>query len=702
MSSPRSSKPAVSPTLQPGPETGNPSAPSASRKPRRSTIHGMSIEDPYAWLSNINDPDTAAYLQAETEYANAAARDLRPLQEKIYNELRARIAEDDCSVPQRVGEYSYYSCSKKGKEYEVHYRRRPNSERETIVLDENELAADCGYFDLGDFAVCPRHRLVAYTVDTKGDEFYQLFVKNIETGEIVEGPIEDVSEDICWSEDATGVFYVRVDDNSRPYAACLHVLGTPVLEDRVLFREDDPAFFVSLWKSRSKAYVFIESHSNTTSEIHFIDANATDASPRCFRKREPGVEYAVDHRPGEFLIVTNLDAPNFRLLSAAELEVNESDWQEVIANRSETVLEYIDVYATHTVLGERRNGVPLITTLAAGSKHTRELAITGDIYELVVEDLDDFASDEVWLSHSSPTTPDTVYAYPFAVGERRVLKANKLEGFDPGAYSSERLWVTVSSDNRVPITLINKHTTKQPAPVLLSGYGAYEECCELYFDSDILSLLDRGVIIAIAHVRGGGELGRSWYTGGKLMEKENGFSDFLACAEFLIAKGYTTAGKIALQGSSAGGLLVAVAMQRRPELFAGVVAEVPFVDVINTLLDDDAPLTQHDIEEFGDPKEPEVFNYLMQYSPYENVRPGDYPPLLVTAAMEDQRVGYWEPLKWVAKLRAAKTDHNLLLLKLDEAGHYGQSGRYQQLMDTAFTFAFLLRCWGIDADNDLK
>jgi oligopeptidase B len=676
--------------------------PSAPRKPYHYKIHGVTIEDPYSWLANIDDPDTAAYLRRENEYTDAISQSLRPLQEKIYQELRARIAEDDCSVPQNIGEYLYYSCSKGGQEYEVHYRRRPKSQLGTVVLDENELAKDSDYFDLGCFAVCPRHRMVAYTVDRVGDEFYQLYVRDIDSGEIVEGPIENVSEDVCWSEDATSVFYVRIDDNSRPFTATLHVLGTAPSRDRVLFKEEDPAFFVSLWKARSKAYVFIETHSNTTSEIHFIDVNAADETPRCFRKREPGVEYAVDHRPGEFLIVTNLDAPNFRLLSVAELEPRESGWQELIANRCETVLEYIDVYATHTVLGERRNGVPLITTLPAGSKHTRELAITGDIHELEVEDLDNFASDEVWLSHSSPTAPDTLYAYPFSVGERRVLKANKLEGYDPGAYSSERLWVTVSSDKRVPITLIKKHTTKQPAPVLLSGYGAYEECCELYFDSDILSLLDRGVIIAIAHVRGGGELGRSWYTGGKLMEKENGFSDFLACAEFLIAKGYTTAGKIALQGSSAGGLLVAVTMQRRPELFAGVVAEVPFVDVINTLLDDDAPLTQHDIEEFGDPRDPDVFKYLVQYSPYENVRPGDYPPLLVTAAMEDQRVGYWEPLKWVAKLRAAKTDHNLLLLKLEEAGHYGQSGRYQQLRDIALIYAFLLRCWGIDAEDDLK
>ena len=701
MSTCQSNEPVAPPALQ-NKNTQLPELPSAPCKPFHYTIHGVTVEDPYAWLANIYNPDTVAYLQRETEYSQVIFQSLRPLQERIYEELRARIAEDDCNVPQSIGKYLYYSRSKGGNEYEVHYRRRLQAELETVVLDENELAKEGDYFDLGSFAVCPRHRMVAYTVDRVGDEFYQLYVRDIEGGEIVEGPIENVSEDVCWSEDATSVFYVHIDDNSRPFAATLHVLGTAQDRDRVLFTEDDPAFFVSLWKARSKAYVFIESHSNTTSEIHYIDVNATDETPRCFRKRVPGVEYAIDHRPGEFLIVTNLDAPNFRLLSVAELEPNESDWQELIANRGDTVLEYIDVYATHTVLGERRNAVPLITMLAAGSRLACSLDIWGDIYELEVEDLDDFASDEVWLSHSSPTMPDTVYAYPWPLGERRVLKANELEGYDPGAYSSERLWVTVSPDTRVPITLIKKRTTKQTAPVLLRGYGAYEECYEVYFDSDILSLLDRGVIVAIAHVRGGGELGRSWYTGGKLMEKENGFNDFLACAEFLIAEGYTTAGKIALQGSSAGGLLVAVAMQRRPELFAGVVAEVPFVDVINTLLDDDAPLTQHDIEEFGDPKNPEVFKYLMQYSPYENVRPGDYPPLLVTAAMEDQRVGYWEPLKWVAKLRAAKTDHNLLLLKLEEAGHHGQSGRFQQLRDTALTYAFLLQCWGIDTEDDLK
>jgi len=667
--------------------------PCAPIRPRKSVLHGVTLSDPYAWMADIDDPETKQYLAAERRYAESATGHLAPIRKQLFDELRKRLAEDDCDVPERIGDYYYYSRSLKGKSYPVHCRRRVGEQAEAVFLDENLLAAGYEYYSLGSYAICPRHRIVAYVVDTVGDESYCLFIKDIETGELLETPIKGVAEDICWSEDAAGVFYLRVDQHSRPFAAALHILGTSAVEDRVVYQEPDAAFYLSLWKSRSRAWIFIESHSNSTSEVHFVDSNGS-SEVRCFRNRRTGIEYCVDHRPGQFLVLTNEEAPNFRLYSVAENDRGGTG-QELAGHRDDVTLEYVDVYRSHIVLCERVRADTVLRVIDMDNGSVRTIDLPESVNDVELVDLDDFDSPDIWIEYSAPAHPDVVYAYPLAGGAPRTLKIQAPEGFQSDDYNVVRLWVPVDGATEVPLTVIKKASVSGPAPLMLRGYGAYEYSYETCFEPDTLSLLERGVVVATAHVRGGGELGRSWYTSGKLLQKNNSFLDFLACADYLVDHGYTTTGQIAAYGASAGGLLVGVAVQRRPELFAAVIAEVPFVDVINTLLNRDLPLTEHDLEEFGDPTDKDSFQYLLDYSPYDNVHNGSYPPLLVTAAIEDQRVGYWEPLKWVARIRASKNDNNPVILKIDDAGHLGPSGRYQGLEHTAYLYAFLLDNWGL-------
>ncbi len=673
--------------------------PVAATEPRSFYIHGETYVDHYAYLRDRTDPRVEKHIAAENAYTAAITTTWRGLQDTLFSELTRRMLEDDTTVPEHIDEYWYYARVEAGKEYPLHCRRAGLSAPEQVYLDENNLADGRDYFDLATLSVCPRHKRVAFVVDTQGDERYRLRIKEISNNELLDDEIQGVGEDLAWLGDANTLLYVKTDANSRPYAVYAHRVGTPVSSDNPLYEEQDPAFFVNVWKSRSKDYVFIESQSNTTSEVRCVKARESAMAPRLIRQRQSDVEYYLDHHGDRFYILTNLDAPNFKIMQA--LVGDPKVWRQWIPERPDSTIEFLEVFADHVVVGEREQGIERLRVIDIKTGTDHIIAFPDVLYCVDVEDLDNYHCSFLRMNYSSLVTPECVIDYDVPSRQRRLRKQHKIPGYDEANYQLSRLYSIDDQGIRVPISILHRKELRLDGshPLLLVGYGAYEESLDVEFNSDYLSLLDRGVVIALAHVRGGGELGYDWYDQGRLGNKEYSFSDFLNCAEWLISQGYTAAGKIAAWGASAGGLLVAVAAQRRPELFAAVVAEVPFVDIVNTLLDPNLPLTVHDYEEFGNPANEREYRYLRSYSPYDNVSAQQYPPMLVTSGLHDRRVGFWESLKWVAKLRSVKTDDKLLLLKVDTTGHYGETGRYQDVKRTAFMYSFLLNVWGVGDDS---
>ncbi len=673
--------------------------PVAAKEARVFRIHGQDYIDHYAYLRDRSDPRLAAYIAAENAYAASVTTQWRRLQNTLFAELTHRMVEDDNTVPEQINEYWYYARVEAGKEYPLHCRRSTLEGPEHVYLDENNLADGRDYFDLATLSVCPRHRLVAFVVDTQGNERFRLRIKEISSGALLPDRIQDVGEDLVWLQDGDTFLYAKTDANGRPYAVYAHIIGTPVASDILLFEEGDPAFFVNVWKSRSKNYIFIESQSNAASEVRYVDARCPDLAPTLIRARQTDVEYYVDHHGDRFFVLTNLDAPDFKIMEASVDDP--TVWRQWRPGQPDSTVESLDLFADYMVVGERRHGLERLRVIDIRTEQDHIIAFPDALFCVDVEDLDDYHCAFLRMNYSSLVTPERVIDYDVSSRQSRVRKQHKVPGYDETNYQLSRMYASSDHGFRIPISALHRKDLLLEGnhPLLLIGYGAYEESLDVEFNSDYLSLLDRGVVIALAHVRGGGELGHDWYEQGRLRNKEHSFSDFLECAEYLISRGYTAAGKIAAWGASAGGLLVAVAAQRRPELFAALVAEVPFVDVVNTLLDPSLPLTVHDFEEFGNPANESEYHYLRGYSPYDNVRTQDYPPMLITTGMHDQRVGYWESLKWVAKLRAIKTDDNLLLLKIDTTGHYGDAGRYQNLKRTALIYSFLLNMWGMGDDD---
>jgi oligopeptidase B len=673
--------------------------PVAATEPRSFHIHGETYIDHYAYLRDHTDPRVEMYIAAENAYTAAMTTTWRGFQNTLFAELTRRMVEDDNTVPEHINEYWYYARVEAGKEYPLHCRRAGLNAPEQVYLDENNLADGRDYFDLATLSVCPRHKLVAFVVDTQGDERYRLRINDISNKEPLDDEIHNVGQDLVWLEDANTLLYTKTDANSRPYAVYAHRIGTPVSSDRLLFEEAEPAFLVNVWKSRSKDYVFIEAQSNTTSEVHCVEARESDRAPRLIRQRQTDVEYYLDHHGDRFYVLTNLDAPNFKMMETSIS--NPQVWRVWIPERPDSTIEFLEVFADYVVVGERQQGIEHLRVIDMKTEKAHIIAFPDALFCVDVEDLDDYHCAFLRMNYSSLVTPECVIDYDVSSRQRRLRKQQKVPDYDESNYQLGRLYSINDRGIRVPISILHRKELCLDGshPLLLVGYGAYEESLDVDFNSDYLSLLDRGVVIALAHVRGGGELGYDWYEQGRLGNKEHSFSDFLDCAEYLISSGYTAAGKIAAWGASAGGLLVAVAAQRRPELFAAVVAEMPFVDIVNTLMDRSLPLTVHDYEEFGNPANEGEYRYLRRYSPYDNVSAQQYPPMLITAGLHDQRVGYWESLKWVAKLRNLKTDDNLLLLKIDTTGHYGETGRYQDLKRTAFFYSFLLNMWGLGDDD---
>lgn len=667
--------------------------PRAVRESRSFELHGEVHQDDYAYLRDPDDPRTRQYIRDENEYFSACFEPLSGFREQLFGELRERIMEDDVSVPETIGGYRYYTRVAAGRQYPIHCRIADGGDEE-VYLDENQLAGDARYCSVSVVSICPQQRRVACSVDRTGDERYEILVAEIPGGEFTRCA-SGTGDGIAWSGDGLHLLYAGIDDNARPDSVWAYDLARQTR--RRLYAEADPAYHVSVWLSRSGKWIFIDCASNTSSETRVMRAQAPPAEPEVLIPRRDDVEYMVDHHENRFLVLTNDTAANFRLLALPDSSRDGAPAMELIPADDDVTLEFVDAYRKHWIVGELREGVKHVAVRNPATGAARYLPGSGALSYLDVEDLYDYDAPRVRYEYSTPVTPHSTYDFDPETGESMWRKTTSPPGYDENDYVSVRL--DVPSDGvHVPLSLIHRRDARLgngETPLLLTGYGAYEELVNMEFDSDLVSLLDRGVVVAAAHVRGGGDLGPGWHDAGRLAEKENSFNDFLACARHLIEHGYSGPGRIAAWGASAGGLLVAVAAQRAPELFASVVLEVPFLDVVNTLLDPRLPLTEYDFDEFGNPAVVEEYRWIRAYSPYDNIRPGACPPMLVTTAMNDQRVGYWEALKWTARLRAVRGDDNPLLLKVDETGHLGESGRYEAVRESALVYTFLLDMWGL-------
>ena len=678
-----------------------PSAPSARIQPHRTSVHGETRTDDYHWLRERDDPAVLSHLERENAHTAAVMRHTEGLQKTLYEEIRGRIQETDLSVPARDGAYYYYSRTIAGKQYRVRCRKKGSlAAPEEVLLDENELAEGRAYFRVGVFGVSPDHRLLAYSVDDDGSETYTLRVKDLSTGELLPDEITNTYYGLAWANDNKTFFYTVLDDAKRPHQVYRHVLGTSPAADVRVHDERDEKFHVRLSKTRSDRFILVSIDSAITSEVRFLDADRPTGEFRVIHPREHGVEYSVSHHGDSFFITTNAEAVNFRLVRAPVSDPGRPNWSEVIPHRPAVKLDGTDAFKDHLVIYERDAGIRRlrIRSLADGEDHY--VSFPEPVYTASGGDNRVYDTRTLRFNFTSLVTPRSVFDYDMQTRRRELKKQEEvLGGYDPADYVSQRLFATAADGTRVPVSLVHRKGTPLDgtAPMLLYGYGSYGASMDPQFASDRISLLERGFVYAIAHVRGGGEMGRPWYDDGKFLKKKNTFTDFIACAEHLIAEKYTSADRLAIMGGSAGGLLMGAVANMRPDLFEVVVAKVPFVDVVNTMLDETIPLTVTEFEEWGNPKDKVYYDYMMGYSPYDNVEAQGYPNMLVTAGLNDPRVQYWEPAKWTAKLRALKTDDHRLLLKTNMgAGHGGRSGRYEQMKETAFDYAFVLDVLGVN------
>lgn len=662
--------------------------------------------DPYRWLENRDAEDVLTYLKAENAYLEEQLADQAELRETLFQEIKGRIRETDLSLPSPWGPWLYYQRTTAGDEYPRHYRcPRPldgsltvDESAEQLLLDPNELAAG-GFLSLGAFSISQDHTKLAYSLDREGDEIYRLFVKDLASGDVTALPFDDCDGSMTWANDSQTLFYGELDDTHRPHKIYRHRLGATGSSE--VYHDPDGRFFVHCYRASSERQLVILSHSKTTSEAWVLSADEPEGQWACLAPRQEDHEYFPDHGLYEgqwsWLIRSNQAGINFALYRASEAQPDRQHWQELVPHNEAVMLEDVSLNAEAITLTLRENGLPAIEVRPQNVQPYR-LQLPDAAYSLHVQNSLEFTSTVIRLRYEALNRPAQIRQLTLADGTQEVLKETPVEGpFDADAYESRRIWATAQDGTQIPISLVGRRDSfGKPAPLYLYGYGAYGHSLDPWFSHARLSLLDRGFVFAIAHVRGGGDLGEAWYRAGKLEHKPNTFSDFIACAEQLLADGYTTSQRLAISGGSAGGLLIGAVLNMRPELFGAAVAEVPFVDVLNTMLNADLPLTVTEYDEWGDPNQPEVHERIRAYAPYENVRAQAYPALLAVAGYNDSRVQYWEAAKWVAKLRATRTDDNLLLLKTEfGAGHGGMSGRYQALKDVALEYAFVLKVFGM-------
>jgi oligopeptidase B len=692
--------------------------PVAPRRPTVLRAHGDERVDDWYWLRDRDDPAVREYLEAENAFTRDAMAGTEALQQQLFEEIKSRVQETDTTAPVRKGAYEYFSRTIEGQQYGIQCRRPAGTtglpdpfatpgtpDGEEVLLDQNVLAAGHNYFALGGFAVSPDQTRLAYSVDVTGGERYELRFRDLTTGDDLPDVVPDVYYGLAWANDDRTCFYVRPDAAMRPWQAWRHRLGTPADDDELLYQEDDERFYVSVGRTRSDRYVIVSLGSKITSETWFVDADHPDGDLRVVAPRRDGVEYHVEHHHSvehgdRFFVVTNDDgAENFKLMVTPVDRPDREQWREVIPHRADVRLEDVDAFADYLVLSERAEGLERIVVRRFADDDTHVVAMPDPVYSAGVGANPEFETGILRFEYTSLVAPVSSYDYDFETRDRTLVKRQPVPGYDPDAYESHRLWATAPDGVRVPVSVVHRRGLARDgtAPAVLYGYGSYEISIDPSFSVARVSLLQRGVVFAIAHIRGGGELGRRWYEDGKLERKPHTFTDFIACAEQLVADGCAAPDRLAARGGSAGGLLMGAVSNLRPDLFRAIVGEVPFVDCLTTILDETLPLTVTEWEEWGNPvADPEIYKVMKWYSPYDNVEAQDYPAMLVTAGLNDPRVSYWEPAKWVAKLRSFKTDDNLLLLKTEMgAGHGGPSGRYDAWRDEALVLAFLLDQLGV-------
>ncbi|MCA9472937.1 MAG: S9 family peptidase [Nitrospirales bacterium] len=678
-----------------------PQPPSAKRVPFRLEEHGHVRVDDYYWLRERQNADVVRYLTDENAYADEVMAHTKPLEEQLFQEIKGRIKQSDWSVPFKMGAYYYYVRYEPEREYGIYCRKYETLENpEEVMLDGNVLAQDCEYFSLGNWMVSSRQDFLAYAVDTQGRRIYTLYFKNLVTGEVLNETISNVTGNMDWANDNRTIFYSKQDpDTLRSCQVWRHVLGTEPEKDKLVYEEKDETFSTYVFKTKSKQYLMIASHQTVSSEYRFLDAYEPSGEFRVFHPRSRGHEYDVDHFDGKFYIRTNYQATNFRLLVAPVEHHAIDHWAELIPHRDEVLLEGIELFSRFLVVEERIQGLIHLRIIPWDGGKEHEIDFGEPAYYAAFGDNYEMDASTLRFGYTSMTTPMSIYDYDMETKERVLLKQEEvLGGFCVSKYRTERLHATAKDGTFVPISIVYHQgfVPDSTAPLLLYGYGSYGASMDASFSSARLSLLDRGFVFAIAHIRGGEELGRAWYEQGKLFQKKNTFDDFIACAEYLLAHGYGNPKKFFAMGGSAGGLLIGAIANQRPDLFTGVVAQVPFVDVVTTMLDETIPLTTGEYDEWGNPHQKPDYDYMLSYSPYDNVEAKAYPHMYVTTGLHDSQVQYWEPAKWVAKLRTLKTDKNRLILRTNmDAGHGGASGRFKRYRETASTYAFLLDLAGI-------
>jgi len=668
--------------------------PLAAQKPKELTELGQTRQDPWYWLNERENPDVIAYLNAENAYKDAVMADLKDVQEELFQEIKGRIKEKDESVPQLDNGYWYYYRFVEGGEYPIHCRKAKTLDTpEQIMLDVNEAAKPYDYYSAIGLDVSTDNKILAFAVDTLSRRIYTIVFKNLETGEMLTDIIPNTDGSFVWANDNKTVFYGVKDETLRVVEIRKHRLGTDPAKDPVVYHENDATFDLGIAKTKSRKYLLISATQTVSNEYRYLDANTPDGQWTVFQHRERNLEYSVDHGD-RWYIRTNMGATNFRLMSAAEGKTSKADWQEVIPHRSDVFLEGFTLFKSHLVLEERINGIVNVRVKSWDGKQDYHVDFGEESYVAYAMNNPNFDSPSLRLGYTSLTTPSSVIDVNFATQEQKLMKQQEvLGGFDKNNYVTERVFATAKDGTKVPISIVYKKGFKKDGtqPLLLYAYGSYGYSTDPTFSSARLSLLDRGFAYAIAHIRGGQEMGRQWYENGKLLNKKNTFTDFTDCGDYLVAQKYTSKDNLFAMGGSAGGLLMGAVVNMRPDLFKGVVAAVPFVDVVTTMLDETIPLTTFEWDEWGDPHKKEYYDYMLSYSPYDQVKAQNYPAMLVTTGLHDSQVQYFEPAKWVAKLRTMKTDKNPLLLHTNmDAGHGGQSGRFRAFREVALEYAFML------------
>jgi oligopeptidase B len=681
--------------MEPAPQVSSPQPPIARRRPKVLEAHGDRRVDPYYWLREKENPEVIGYLEAENAYTDAVMAPTAALREKLYGETVGRVQETDTSAPVFYKDWWTYTRTVEGLDYEIYCRRRGTVQApEEVLLDGNELAKGHEYFDLAYVEHSPGENLLAYAVDFDGSERYELRFRDLSTGKDLDDIVSGVYYGAAWAADSRTFFYARPDKAMRPYQVWRHVVGTPADRDVLVLQEDDERFELSVELTKSERYLVFSSTSQVTGECRILRSDTPDVEPQLVEPRRHGIEYSIEDQEDRFLILTNDGARDFRLMAAPISSAGRTSWTELVPERPGVRLNAIDVHIHHVVLGQRSDGLQRLEILDSTTGGLHVVEQPDAAYTTFPGSSPAYDSPVMRFFYTSLTAPFSAVDYDMRTKERTVIKEQPVRGgYNRTEYITERQWATAPDGVRVPISIVYRYGLEHHGgnPALLNGYGAYELSSDPMFDPARLSLLDRGFVFAIAHVRGGGEMGRGWYEDGKFLHKANTFTDFIACAERLVKLGLTTPDRLAIRGRSAGGLLIGAVLNMRPDLFACAVAQVPFVDALTTMLDDKLPLTVNEFEEWGNPADPEFYRYMKAYSPYDNVHSEQYPALLVTAGLNDPRVSYWEPAKWVAKLRSIAHLGRTVLLKTQMgSGHSGPSGRYESWREEAFVSAFVI------------